>query len=214
MLSPTSLVSRSPALVFGLLLLAGQHPASAADPNPKRGLAYIQSPDAINNIWAETGSPITWYYNYQANVSANFNNVSESAFEFVPMMWGAPNNNNFSDTSFLTQIQTMVKQGHKIHNVLGFNLPDLGFDKGGSNILPKDAAKHWINNMVPLQELGIRLGLPVIDYRQPLDNWTNPFLGNCSEMLQQQFCPFDFVPVRVFGNFSVLTDRIGMYMST
>lgn len=79
---------RFSALVFFLL---GAGLCSAASPNPKRGLVFLESPDpAVNSIWRKDGSPLTWYYNYMYNVSGTFASVAQDDFEFVPMYWVSP----------------------------------------------------------------------------------------------------------------------------
>jgi len=85
--------------------------------------------------------------------------MPQSQFEFVPMMWGAPS--SLDDTSFLSTVKGLIKdQGVNITNVLSFNEPDGPFAYGGSNIEPSAAAKLWVNNLIPLQEMGVRVGLP------------------------------------------------------
>lgn len=70
------------ALILGISLCA------AANPNPKRGLVFVESPDpGINSIWRQDGSPLTWYYNYMFNESSTFTSFSQQDFEFVPMYW-------------------------------------------------------------------------------------------------------------------------------
>src|SRR4051812_33946666 len=70
----------------------------------KRGLVFVPSDKhpSDNQIWVESGSDLTWYYNYVVQPSPAFASQSQSDFEFVPMLWGT------SDTSFLSEIQTMV----------------------------------------------------------------------------------------------------------
>lgn len=64
---------------------------AAAARNPKRGLVFVASPDKdVNSIWLQSGSPLTWYYNYQWNVTDIFASVSQQDFDFVPMYWVRP----------------------------------------------------------------------------------------------------------------------------
>ena len=61
---------------------------AAATRNPKRGLVFVNSPDAgVNSIWLQDGSPLTWYYNYEWNETAVYASHSQQDFEFVPMYW-------------------------------------------------------------------------------------------------------------------------------
>jgi hypothetical protein len=117
----------------------------------------------------------------------------------------------------LANITALVKNGRKITHVLGFNQPDVSWSDGGSNLSPKDAARLWINNFMPLQEQGIKIGLPVVKAQREPGNWTVPFLNNCTNILRKQTgdatvtCPYDFVPIHAFGNMSVLTGRVDQF---
>jgi hypothetical protein len=204
-------------------LLAVSHSAAttANATNPKRGLVYVKSPDPwVNSIWFQDDSPLTWYYNYLVEPSEPFAGVQQSDFEFVPMMWGwGPDNlYNPNDTSFLTNVTNLIKNGRNIKHVLGFNQPDVLGANGGSEISPANAAKLWINNFVPLQKMGVKIGLPVIKADWDPTNWTVPFLHNCTELLggdgnsNETTCPFDFVPIHVFGNMSVITKRVERFI--
>ena len=185
---------------------------AAAGPNAKRGLVFIESPDpAVNNVWLQPGSPLTWYYNYMQNASGPFASAPTGTpqLEFVPMWWGATNK---TDVSFLANMTALIKSGKKIVNVLGFNQPDSDWGEGGSNIAPADAALLWVNNFVPLKaQFGVRLGLPVVKASRDPGNWTLPFLANCSALLAGKPCDFDFVPIHAFGNISALTARIDSF---
>ncbi|KAH8904843.1 hypothetical protein BR93DRAFT_883057 [Coniochaeta sp. PMI_546] len=205
-------------LLSFLTLILSITPCEASPPNPKRGLVFVESPDpAANSIWLQSGSPLTWYYNYMFNVSDTFASASQQDFEFVPMYWGA---GDVNDTSFLANITTLVKNGLNITHVLGFNQPDLAWSDGGSNLAPKDAARLWINNFLPLQELGIKIGLPVVKAQRDPGNWTVPFLNNCTALIrnetgdQAKNCSFDFVPIHAFGNMSALTSRVETFAKT
>lgn len=213
-------------LLATALLAAPALAAAAAVQNPKRGLVYVESPDAeVNSIWIRDGSPLTWYYNYMQDASDALASAAQSDFEFVPMMWGAGADAN--DTSFLANVTALIRAGGSVSHVLGFNQPDApDWDDGGSNMAPAHAARLWVRNFVPLRERGIKIGLPVV--RAGVDaanNWTTPFLANCSELLgkeggekgsgkESRDCPFDFVPIHAFGNLSALTRRIKRFSET
>jgi hypothetical protein len=127
---------------------------------------------------------------------------------------------NVNDTSFLVNITTLIKDGLNITQVLGFNQPDLTWSEGGSNLSNADAAQLWINNFLPLQELGVKIGLPVVNAQRDPGNWTVPFLDSCTALIRDQTgddtkdCPYDFVPIHAFGNMSVLTDRVETFSKT
>ncbi|KAM0247582.1 hypothetical protein ACHAQJ_009801, partial [Trichoderma viride] len=163
-----------------LFLLAGFASASTSD---KRGLVY--TPNAAfpsdNEVWVQSGSDLTWYYNYQSQPSTPYNtSFSQQQFEFVPMMWGV--SSNLSDTAFLSQVKSLISHGTNITHVLGFNEPDGSTSTGGSGINPKDAAQAWVANFEPLGKLGIKLGLPACTGGPDSLPWLKQFLANCSEI--------------------------------
>jgi len=73
---------------------------------------------------------------------------------------------------------------------------------------------------MPLQDMGIKIGLPVVNAERDPGNWTVPFLGNCTALIQAQSgdksknCSYDFVPIHAFGNMSVLTNRVDLFSKT
>ncbi|KAK1246489.1 hypothetical protein MKX08_000291 [Trichoderma sp. CBMAI-0020] len=199
-----------------LFLLAGFASASTSD---KRGLVYVPSTahPTDDQIWVQSGSDLTWYYNYQAEPSAAYNtSLSQQQFEFVPMMWGV--SSNLSDTAFLNQVKALISQGTNISHVLGFNEPDGSTSTGGSGINPADAAKAWVANFEPLGKMGIKLGLPACTGGPGGLPWLKQFLSNCSALVstdnQKKNCTFDFLPVHWYDNFAGLASLIGERRAT
>ncbi|KAK5996872.1 Alkali-sensitive linkage 1-like protein [Cladobotryum mycophilum] len=201
---------------LALLLLAGIGLASAA--SDKRGLVFVPSDKFPNDnkLWVQSGSDLTWYYNYKALPSPAYTSISQDKFEFVPMMWGV--SSNLNDTTFLDQVKTLIDQGTKIQHVLGFNEPDAPFSQGGSNVKPADAAQAWAANFEPLGKMGIKLGLPACTGAPGSLPWLKQFLGNCSEIISaggpQKNCTWDFVPVHWYDNFAGLASMIGERQAT
>lgn len=126
------------------------------------------------------------------------------------MLWGAPS--DISDTSFLNSIRGLVNDGIRISNVLAFNEPDMS-EYGGSNVSPAYGAQIWVNNIIPLQKLGIRTGLPAPTGSENGLPWLEQFLGNCSEIIGKN-CAYDFVTMHWYGAFEGLASRIGEYAAT
>ncbi|KAI1371406.1 glycoside hydrolase family 128 protein [Hypoxylon crocopeplum] len=193
------------------LLLAIPSAAVAQTRSSKRGLVFVPNPDSPgdNSIWVQSGSDLTWYYNYESTPSAAFNDVSQDDFEFVPMLWGA-----IDDTSFLDSVQGQIDSGRNITHVLGFNEPDSPYD-GGSNIQPSVAADVWVKNIAPLAERGVKLGLPACTGGWGGIPWLQEFLGNCSELIsddnETRNCTYDFVAIHWYGNFEGLASHMGSY---
>ncbi|KAI0127228.1 glycosyl hydrolase catalytic core-domain-containing protein [Xylariales sp. AK1849] len=183
-----------------------------ASTSTKRGLVFVPNSQwpADNTIWTESGSDLTWYYNYQSTPSSAFSAVSQDDFEFVPMQWGS-----IDDTSFLDSVTSLIDGGRKISHVLGFNEPDGASNYGGSNIAPSAAAKIWVDNFEPLAEKGVKLGLPACTGGTGGIPWLQQFLANCSSLLstdgETKNCTYDFANIHWYGNFEGLASHMGSY---
>ncbi|KAI5919147.1 glycosyl hydrolase catalytic core-domain-containing protein [Camillea tinctor] len=195
------------------LLIATVTFTSAQTQSSKRGLIFIPNSKypEDNQIWVQSDSDLTWYYNYGASPSPAFSSVSQDDFEFVPMLWGT-----VDDTSFLDTVQSLVDSGRNITHVLGFNEPDAATtDGGGSSIDPATAADVWVKNIAPLSEQGIKLGLPACTGGWGGIPWLQQFLGNCSALIsndtQTRNCSYDFVNIHWYGNFEGLASHLGSY---
>jgi hypothetical protein len=198
---------RSPLLaLLGLLAT----PISSAK-MPKRGLVAVENKDfpQDNAIFVRDGSPVSWYYNFHWNVSEAFASVPQDDFEFVPTIWGG----GVNDTDFLGNVTELITgKGRNITHIIGFNLPDLSYEHGGSQLKPAEAAQSWVRNLLPLRKkFGIKLGLPVVG--DPRGGWVDPFLKNCSALNEDKECEFDFVPLHAFGHFGVLKDQVSKFSS-
>ncbi|KAI2602184.1 glycoside hydrolase family 128 protein [Hypoxylon sp. NC1633] len=194
-----------------LLLLAVPSATLAQTRSSKRGLVFVPNPDSPedNQVWIQSGSDLTWYYNYESTPSTAFSDVPQDQFEFVPMLWGA-----ISDTSFLESVQSQMDSGRTITHVLGFNEPDSQVN-GGSNIQPSTAADVWVKNIAPLATRGVKLGLPACTGGWGGIPWLQQFLGNCSELIstdsEKKNCTYDFVAIHWYGNFEGLASHMGSY---
>jgi hypothetical protein len=170
-----------------LLLGAAALPIAIATTSSKRGLVYIPSSkhptDA--NIWVESGSDLTWYYNYGPSPSQAFAN---SKLQFVPMLWGAKDGD--TGTQFLDTVSSLVSSGTNITYVLSFNEPDGTTQTGGSAIPADLAAKTWIREIEPLKKLGIKLGAPAVTGAPNGFTWLQNFFTQCNGG-----CTPDFIPV-------------------
>lgn len=227
MRSLTTLILLAPALLW--------LPTSLADDpsrNPKRGLVHTPNenwPDD-DKIWsraAEEDGVLSWYYNFGWEASESYASIPQSTLEFVPMMWGAGGNNG-TDAYFAGNISAMIDSkkdgggGRPITHVMTFSDPD------AQHLSPKIAARSWVNNALPLQERGVKVGLPIVG--DPY-NWVTPFLANCSDILAAagdknkpskrdggdrdeptpaavETCKFDFIPITSYGNMTTLRNRV------
>ncbi|KAG0646308.1 hypothetical protein D0Z07_8400 [Hyphodiscus hymeniophilus] len=178
----------------------------------KRGLVFISSTKTPqdNEVWVESGSDLTWYYNYAATPSTTYNNLSQSDFEFVPMLFTAPSST--SDTSFLDGVKQLISGGTNISHVLTFNEPDGTTSTGGSNIDPTLAATTWIREVEPLRKLGVKTGAPAVTGSQGGFTWLSSFFSACAS--QGTNCTADFIPIHWYGNFEGLASHIGQVSGT
>jgi hypothetical protein len=203
-----------PSFLFALVGLVAS-PALAAK-SAKRGLASVPNENWPDDdaIWVRPDSPLSWYYNFQWNVSAVYASLPQDQVEFVPMMWGGGSN----DTNFLGNVTALMNCSQpgggcrNITHVMSFNSPDQPSSNGGGDMAPAVAAQAWLRNLAPLRErFGVKLGLPIVG--DPRGGWMDPFLKNCSRLNKDKECEFDFVPFHSFGNISVLQDRVGIFSS-
>jgi hypothetical protein len=186
--------------------------AFAQTRSDKRGLVFVPSKHSPkdNKIWIQDGSDLTWYYNYGVTPAPAFASKSQSDFEFVPMLWGS-----IDGTSFLDSVNGLVDGGRDISHVLSFNEPDGPAQYGGSDILPSKAAQVWVDNIEPLADKGIKVGLPACTGGTGGIPWLQQFLGNCSALIStdgnEKNCTYDFVTIHWYGNFDGLASHLGEY---
>lgn len=175
----------------------------------KRGLVFINAPShpQDNQIWVESSSDLTWYYNYGATPSTAYSNRTQSEFEFVPMLWGSESGNTFLDA-----VQSQISGGTNISHVLTFNEPDGTTSTGGSNLDPDAAAKIWIREIVPLQEAGVKCGAPAVTGSTDGFTWLENFFAACAS--QGTNCTADFIPIHWYGNFEGLASHLGQVVGT
>ncbi|KAI9752012.1 MAG: hypothetical protein M4579_005785 [Chaenotheca gracillima] len=181
-------------------------PLALGKASSKRGLIYIPSDDypQDDKTWTETGSDLTWYYNYASKPSPAF---AQSKLQFVPMLFGAPASDSY--TSFLDDVRAQMKGGAKVPYVLAFNEPDGTNATGGSGVSPELAAKTWIREIQPLKSDGVALGAPAVTGGAGGFTWLEQFFDACKGQ-----CTPDFVPVHWYGNFEGLASHLGQVRDT
>ncbi|MCJ1395146.1 hypothetical protein MMC18_008027 [Xylographa bjoerkii] len=184
--------------VFAILPLA----FSQITTSPKRGLVYVPNANypQDNNIWDSPSSDLTWYYNYGPEPSPNFSNATN--FQFVPMLFSAPNDT--TDASFLTSVQSQISAGANVSYVLTFNEPDGTSATGGSDVPSELAAETWIREVEPLKLQGVKLGAPAVTGAQTGFTWLQQFFTACAGN-----CSADFIPIHWYGDFGGLASHIG-----
>lgn len=200
------------AAAASFLLLPSALAEGTFERSSKRGLVFV--PDtkypADSQVWVEPGSDLTWYYNYGVTPSTEYSNRSQSEFEFVPMLWGAPIST--SDNTFINGVQALIKGGSNISYVLAFNEPDGTTSTGGSNVDPILAATTWIREVEPLRKLGIKAGAPAVTGSPGGFTWLSSFFSACTS--QGTNCTADFIPIHWYGNFQGLASHLGQVVGT
>ena len=197
---------------LGFLLPALAAAAATFESSSKRGLVYVQTThpyDLQIFVGAEGWSDLTWYYNYSPTPSSAYDNLTQSEFEFVPMLFTAPSS---GDDSFVTTIKSLNSGGRNITHVLTYNEPDGSFATGGSNLDPATAAQGWISQIVPLQKLGIKVGAPAVTGSQTGFTWLAQFFAACTAAGTN--CTADFIPIHWYGDFQGMASHVGQVSVT
>lgn len=168
--------------------------------SPKRGLIYVKTENSKDNHFWTNASDLTWYYNYESTPTSA---IDHSQLQFVPMLWGASNNDNFAST-----VKGLVSSGMNITYVLGFNEPD-GCSNGGSCVDTQTAVRMWKDQMEPLGKMGIKLGGPAVTNAETGFEWLQSFFTLCNGE-----CTVDFLPAHYYGNFEGLASHLGRVNAT
>lgn len=100
---------------------------------------------AVNNEMGKYLDPLymnmAWYYTWGPN---SFSYTTYKYAEFVPMKWGAGNEDN--------DLNAIAKKNYKY--LLGYNEPDMTGDNGGSNMSVATAVNNWNKFVGKSQFLG------------------------------------------------------------
>ncbi|KAK7887427.1 hypothetical protein LTR67_009847 [Exophiala xenobiotica] len=174
--------------------------ASTNSTYPKRGLIYISTSHSSSDdsIFTQSGSPLTWYYNYSPWPTDSLSD----AMEFVPMVHGASNAEDDVNT---------IKSLSGVSHILTFNEPDIGTADGGTNTLPLDAAKAYLDTLAPLraEPYGLKLSLPATSGSEAGLTWLTKFNTSCFHLNSTHGCEFDFIATHFYGPFPSLTSWLG-----
>ncbi|KAI3325434.1 glycoside hydrolase family 128 protein [Xylariaceae sp. AK1471] len=172
---------------------------------PKRGMSYVgtaDSHDADYDILLSSGSPIGWYYTWSPVPAPSdiFPHGAESMIEFVPALPGIDNLDN--DIDALGRVPDSSK------HLFAFNEPDGTTASGGSSISPDDAAKAYIEKIVPLRNR-FQISHPSVTGSPRGLEWLNDFNSSCWDIDSKNGCPADFVTAHWYGDFAGLASWLG-----
>lgn len=107
---------------------------------------------------------------------------SPSELEFVPMLWGQRQVEDFT-SSINNTISSL-----SVTSVLGMNEPQ---ERGQANMSPQEGADMWRTYIEPLKSFGIRLGSPAPSSAPSGKTWLLDFLEACDGG-----CTVDFIAMR------------------
>jgi len=139
--------------------------------NSKAGLAWPNGPWVDIQQYRTTGK-VSWYYSWSPT-------GFDTDLEFVPMLWGPTQVDQFSTTINQTISQKNVSA------VLGMNEPQ---QTGQSNLSPQDGVQMWRTYLEPLKAQGMRLGSPAPSSAPSGKVWIQQFLEACAGN-----CTVDFI---------------------
>ncbi|KII92629.1 glycoside hydrolase family 128 protein [Plicaturopsis crispa FD-325 SS-3] len=149
----------------------------AVTSSSKAGLGWPNgNVDAVSQ-YTSTGK-VSWYYNWGSDP------VSSADIEYVPMLWGSKNQDDFAAT-----INQTIANYH-VSAVLGMNEPQ---QAGQSNLTPDEGAQMWKTYLEPLRSLGVRLGSPAPSSAPSGLTWLQQFLTSCAGG-----CTVDFIVLHYY----------------
>lgn len=181
--------------------------ATALAQESKRGFAYIgDSHQTDNQLLTSDSSPLAWYYNWSPYPNNDL--IPAGRLEFVPMIHGIDATKDDQTERVIRGLPDSSK------HLLSFNEPDGSEGSGGSSIKPEDAAKAYIDYVVPFRNgtSGGRkwmISHPVTTGSPNGLDWLRRFNESCYEIDSQNGCPTDFVAVHWYGAFDGLKGWLG-----
>ncbi|KAK7015637.1 hypothetical protein R3P38DRAFT_2543365 [Favolaschia claudopus] len=157
---------------------------SLSRPKPSRGKAGLGwGNNGAQNMDQFLSAKVPWYYNWNFQVS---DDASGLPVEFVPMLWGQAQADEFSDTIVSTLQSTNATA------ILGMNEPQ---ETGQSNLTPEQAVELWKQYLEPLRAAhNVRLGSPAPSGAPGSWQWLTAFLQQCGEE-----CTVDFLVLHWYG---------------
>ncbi|PSN75047.1 hypothetical protein BS50DRAFT_596169 [Corynespora cassiicola Philippines] len=169
----------------------------------KRGFAFIDTHESDNNLLTSDNSPISWYYNWSPYPNTDL--IPADSLEFIPLIHGL----DATEDQRTSQVINGLPESSR--HILSFNEPDGSTDSGGSSISPEDAARAYIDHVVPYRN-GDRQWLishPSVTGSEPGLDWLRRFNESCYEIDEENGCPTDFVAAHWYGNFDGLAGWLG-----
>ncbi|ORY13830.1 glycosyl hydrolase catalytic core-domain-containing protein [Clohesyomyces aquaticus] len=168
----------------------------------KRGIAYLgDTHTADNNLLLSEKSPLSWYYNWAPSPATNA--IPADALEFVPLIHGL---DTIEDKNTIGMLSNLPQSST---HLLSFNEPDGDKGSGGSDIEPKDAAKAYVESIVPYREgkhsnRKWNISHPSVTGSPRGLEWLRQFNESCWDIDSENGCPADFIAAHWYGDFAGL----------
>lgn len=188
--------------VFTTIALSTLLGVSSAE-DSKRGFAYVgNANEADNQLLTSKDTPLVWYYNWAPSPDPH---VPSANIEFVPLIHGL---DEASAKSTSSQLNNLPQSST---HLLSFNEPDGTTESGGSSISPEDAAKAYIESVVPLRdaERKWKISQPSVTGSENGLDWLRRFNESCYEIDAEKGCAADFVAAHWYGAFDGLASWLG-----
>ncbi|KAF9695407.1 hypothetical protein EKO04_006576 [Ascochyta lentis] len=191
--------------ILGALALSLLATTQAQD--SKRGFAFIGDSHAPDNkLLSSDSSPLAWYYNWSPYPNADL--IPTGSMEFVPMIHGL-------DATEDGRTESVIRGLDKSStHLLSFNEPDGTTSSGGSSISPEDAARAYIDYVVPFRNgskggRNWKISHPSTTGSPNGLEWLRSFNSSCYDIDPENGCPTDFVAVHWYGAFAGLAGWLG-----
>jgi len=188
------------ALVLSLL-------ATSQAQDSKRGFAFIgDTHTSDNRLLSSDSSPLTWYYNWSPYPNGDL--IPTGSLEFIPMIHGI----DATEDSRTEQVISGLDSSST--HLLSFNEPDGTTSSGGSSISPEDAARAYINYVVPFRDgskgsRNWKISHPSTTGSGNGLEWLRRFNSSCYDIDPENGCPTDFIAAHWYGDFGGLASWLG-----
>jgi hypothetical protein len=165
--------------------------ANTSDAGPGCGKRGFASPLAISSAPADLAAlsapapGVSWFYVWSTGPNSQVGTSYVAAgVEFVPMVWGHPN--ELTDANLASKIR--VGPGTKY--LLGYNEPNF---TAQSNLTPAQAAAGWPFVEKAADQLGLQIVSPALNFCGGGCNQTDPFVWMDQFLAACTNCRIDFV---------------------
>lgn len=165
----------------------------------KRGLAFIQNGVSGDQekIIAEQNSKVEFYWSWSLTPPAKLAGKQVGP-EFLPQVHSPKDHGNLGALNNLPQSSK---------HLLTYNEPDEEIANGGTKLDAAQAAKDYIEKIVPLRNRW-KISHPCVTGSPRGLNWLREFNKTCYSIDKKNGCPADFIAMHWFGEAAGLKDHL------